>query len=133
LPKQVAAAIAGGFQPTVYAAQALGLTLSGSSGNGGTGNSFASQYGALSTSAFATTVATATGINANAIQGWVTYWLGFYTANPGAIPSGSSVTLAAYGAALGDAVGEALLLFPSDGTPGGIVSAEVQNALYDNA
>jgi hypothetical protein len=105
LPLQVVTAVANGFNPTVYAAEALGLALSG--GNG-TSNAFATNFGSLSVSAFAQAVATATGVNANAIQQFVTNWINFYTANPTAT-QGLSVTLASYGAAFGDAVGVALV------------------------
>src|SRR3984893_8926728 len=105
LPAQVANAVANGLNPTVYDAEALGLALSG--GNG-TSNAFATNFGSLSASAFAQAVATATGVNANAIQQFVTNWINFYTATPAA-SSGLSVTLASYGAAFGDAVGVALL------------------------
>jgi hypothetical protein len=105
LPPQVVTAVANGFNPTVYAAEALGLALSG--GNGAS-NAFATNFGSLSVSAFAQAAATATGVNANAIQQFVTNWINFYTANPAAT-SGLSVTLASYGAAFGDAVGVALV------------------------
>ncbi len=45
-------------------------------------------------------------MNANAIAGWVSNWLTFYTNNP---PTGATITQAAYGAAFGDAIGTALL------------------------
>jgi hypothetical protein len=45
LPAQVANAMANGFNPTVYAAEALGLALAG--GNG-TSNAFATDFGSLS-------------------------------------------------------------------------------------
>jgi hypothetical protein len=124
LPSQVAVANANGFNPTVYAAETLGLGLAG--GNG-TSNAFATNFGSLSVSAFAQAVAAATGVNANAIQGFVTNWINFYTANPAAI-GGLSVTLASYGAAFGDAVGVALLNPTATN-----LQALVPNALIDNA
>ena len=101
LPAQVAFAAANGFNQTVFAAQALGLALAGTSG-------FQTDWAGLSSSAFVTSVASATGLNASAIQGFLTNWTAFYTAN--GTPGGSlTVTQAAYGATLGDAIGVALL------------------------
>ena len=100
LPNQVAFAAANGFNQTVFAAQALGLALAGTSG-------FQADWAGLSGSAFVTSVAGATGLNASAIQGFLTNWTNFYTAN-GTI-GGLTVTQAAYGATLGDAIGVALL------------------------
>jgi hypothetical protein len=124
LPPQVAHAIANGFNPTVYAAEALGLALAG--GNG-TSNNFATNFGSLSVSNFASAVATATGVNPNAILQFVTNWINFYTANPAAT-FGLSVTLASYGAAFGDAVGVALVSPTAANLP-----PLVANALIDNA
>ena len=101
LPAQVAFAAANGFNQTVFAAQALGLALAGTSG-------FQTDWAGLSSSAFVTSVASATGLNASAIQGFLTNWTAFYTAN--GTPGGSlTITQAAYGATLGDAIGVALL------------------------
>ena len=100
----MANANANGLNPTVYAAEALGLGLAG--GNGSS-NAFATNFGSLSVPEFASEVATLTGLNSGAIQGFVNNWIQFYTANP---PGGGlSAQLAAYGAAFGDAVGVALL------------------------
>ena len=60
LPAQVANAVTHGFNPTVYAAEALGLALAG--GNG-TSNAFATNVGSLSVSDFALAVASLTGVN----------------------------------------------------------------------
>jgi hypothetical protein len=128
LPPQVANAVANGFNPTVYAAEALGLALAG--GNG-TSNAFATDFGKLSVPQFASEVASLTGINSGAIQGFAQNWINFYTANPSAT-FGLSVTLASYGAAFGDAVGAALLNPTVNGSLALLVS-EVQNALIDNA
>src|SRR6266851_9024493 len=128
LPAQVANAVAHGFNPTVYAAEALGLALAG--GNG-TSNNFATDFGSLSVAQFASEVGSITGINTAAIQGFVQNWINFYTANPSAT-FGLSVTLASYGAAFGDAVGAALLNPTVNGTLALLVSEE-QNALIDNA
>jgi hypothetical protein len=128
LPAQVSHAVANGFNPTVYAAEALGLALAG--GNG-TSNAFATDFGSLSVSQFASEVASLTGINSGAIGGFVQNWINFYTANPSAT-FGLSATLASYGAAFGDAVGAALLNPTVNGTLALLVSEE-QNALIDNA
>jgi hypothetical protein len=127
LPAQVANAVAHGLNPTVYAAEALGLALAG--GNGSS-NAFATNVASLSVSDFASAVASLTGINSGAIEGFVSNWIKFYTANPPA--GGLPVTLASYGAAFGDAVGAALLNPTVNGTLALLVS-EVQNALIDNA
>jgi hypothetical protein len=100
LPDQVAAGLAGGFDPTVYAAQSLGLALASTAG-------FNANFAGLSLSQFVGAVATATGVNSTAIQQFVTNWTNFFTANPSA-HVGLTVTQAAYGAAFGDAIGVAL-------------------------
>jgi hypothetical protein len=128
LPAQVAHAVASGFNPTVYAAEALGLALAG--GNG-TSNNFATDFSSLSVSQFASEVASLTGVNSAAIQGFAQNWENFYTANPSAT-FGLSVTLASYGAAFGDAVGAALLNPTADAGTALLVSEE-QNALIDHA
>src|SRR6476646_11065917 len=101
LPAQVSHAVANGFNPTVYAAEALGLALAG--GNG-TSNAFAADFGSLTDFEFASKVSSITGVNAEAIQNFVQNWISFYTAHPAAT-FGLPTTLAAYGAAFGDAVG----------------------------
>ena len=101
LPDQVANAIANHYDPTVYAAEALGLALASNT-------NFNTNFVSLNVSQFSQAVATATGVNVNAIQQFVANWTAFYTANPSAHP-GLSVTQAAYGAAFGDATGVALL------------------------
>jgi hypothetical protein len=128
LPPQVANASAHGLVPTVYAAEALGLGLAG--GNG-TSNAFATTFGTLSVSHFASAVSDITGINSGAVQNFVQNWINFYTANPSAT-FGLSVTLASYGAAFGDAVGAALLN-PTVNGKLALLTYEVQNALFDNA
>ena len=75
---------------TVFAAEALGEALSGTTG-------FQADWGSLSSTAFVTAVSTATGIHASAITGWLTYWTGIL---------GNQAE--AYGATLGDAIGTAL-------------------------
>ncbi len=137
LPPQIAYAVAHNLNPTVYAAEALGLALAGDA-------SFNSNFVGLSESQFAEAVATLTGVNADPIQQWVDHWTTFYTSNPAA-HLGLSVTQAAYGAAFGDAVGVALLnptsahlqtIVSTDPdftyTPN-MISGSVANALIDNA
>ncbi len=94
LPSQVAVGTANGFNPTVYAAQSLGLALAGTT-------AFQSEWGSFSSDLFKEGVAGATGVQLAALDGWLTYWTGFYTANPGAL-HGLSVTQAAYNARRGD-------------------------------
>ena len=139
LPAQVAAAIANNFNPTVYASEALGLAIASTTG-------FQTTFGGLSTAAFVQAVATATGVNAAAIQGFVQNWINFYSgAGSGAHP-GLTVQQAAFGAALGDSVGVALLNPTAANlqtvistTPGvnpfspNTVAGLVANALIDNA
>ena len=120
LPAQVENAVANGLDPTVYAAEVLGLALAGTP-------QFSFIYGNHSVGVFAQSIATLTGVNVGAIQGWVETWITFYTANPGAT-QGLSVTLAAYGAAYGDAVGVALLNLTSAN-----LQTLVKNALFDIA
>ena len=139
LPAQVATAIANNFNPTVYASEALGLALASTPG-------FQNTFGGLSTTAFVQAVATATGVNPIAIQGFVQNWINFYSgAGSGAHP-GLTVQQAAFGAALGDSVGVALLNPTAANlqtvistTPGlnpfspNTVAGSVANALIDNA
>jgi hypothetical protein len=121
LPPQVANALKFGFDPTVYAAEALGLALS-------TLPSFQS-FVNLNIDQFSQAVSIATGINNAAIQSWVMNWEQFYTAHP---QNGTTVAQAAYGAAFGDAVGVALANPTANGTIALLVNEE-QNALIDNA
>ena len=124
LPAQVAFAAANGFNQTVFAAQALGLALAGTSG-------FQTDWAGLSASAFVTSVASATGLNASAIQGFLTNWTDFYTANgtPGGL---LTVTQAAYGATLGDAIGVALLN-PTSANLQSVFSTTSANSFSPNA
>jgi hypothetical protein len=103
LPPQVENAIQNGFSPTVYAAEALGLALAGTT-----------QFNTLfvtpftgNVAGFAQAVSNATGTTVSAIQTFVHNWIDFYTANPSAT-QGLTITQAAYGAAFGDSVGAAL-------------------------
>ena len=142
LPAQVTNAIANGFSPTVYAAEALGLALGGTT-----------QFNTLFVTpfagdvvGFAQAVSNATGTNVSAIQTFVQNWMNFYTANPSAT-QGLTITQAAYGAAFGDSVGAALrapaslnlpltTVFSTTGNNGfspNTVAGLVANALIDNA
>ena len=99
LPAQVANAVAHGLNPTVYASEALGLALAGTTG-------FNTNFGDLNQTQFLQAVANATGVNPTAISGFLANWIVFYTANP---PAGLTITQAAFGATFGDAIGVALL------------------------
>jgi hypothetical protein len=121
LPAQVANAIQNGFNPQVYASEALGLAFAFGNENGGT--AFATNFGPSNTAmpnttagdaAFAaaashTIFGTASTSNLiNAIDGYVTNWKAFYTSNgiPGiSHATAAQIDLAARGAAWGDAVG----------------------------
>ena len=142
LPPQVENAIQNGFSPTVYAAEALGLALAGTT-----------QFNTLfvtpftgNVAGFAQAVSNATGTTVSAIQTFVQNWIDFYTANPSAT-QGLTITQAAYGAAFGDSVGAALrapaslnlpltTIFSTTGNNGfspNTVQGLVANALIDNA
>jgi hypothetical protein len=101
LPAQVAHAVKFGFNPTVYAAETVGLALAG-------GASFNANFVGLGTSEFVAAVANNTGVNTGAIGTWLANWTAFYTANPDAT-FGLTIAQAARGATFGDAVGVALL------------------------
>jgi hypothetical protein len=142
LPAQVNNAIANGFSPTVYAAEALGLALGG---DANFDTKFVTPF-ANNVLGFAQAVSDATGVNVAAIQGFANNWIAFYTANPGAT-QGLTVTEAAYGAAFGDTVGAVLrapaslglpltTVFSTTGNNGfspNTVAGLVANALIDNA
>jgi hypothetical protein len=123
LPGQVQDAVTNNFNPTVFAAEALGKGLADQTAF--------QTFTSLSVSEFAKTVSTATGVNASAIQGFVQNWVTFYTAHPDALQD-LTITQASYGAAFGDAVGVALLNPTVNATLALLVSEE-QNALIDNA
>ena len=137
LPAQVAFAAANGFNQTVFAAQALGLALAGTSG-------FQTDWAGLSSSAFVTSVASATGLNASAITG-LSHELDRLLYGQRHSGRFVTVTQAAYGATLGDAIGVALLnptsanlqtVFSTTGANGfspNAGSGLVQNALIDVA
>jgi hypothetical protein len=110
LPDQVAYANAHGLNPTVYAAQALGLSLSGT-------GEFQFLWGSLNASGFEAQASAETGVHTNALDGWLNYWEGFYNENPSAL-HGLTATQAAYGATLGEAIGVGLLNFTGVGPTG---------------
>jgi hypothetical protein len=124
LPAQIANATQHGYQPQVYACEALGLAFAFGDENGGTG--FATSFGpskatmpnttagdaAFAAAAAATIFASsATANTPGAIAGFVANWKAFFTAN-GVVgishATADQVDLAARGAAWGDAVGIAL-------------------------
>jgi hypothetical protein len=143
LPPQVANALIHGFNPQVYASEALGLVFAFNNESGST--AFANNFGPLHAgtpntmagdAAFATVASAAifgaasTATLVSAMQGYVTNWKAFYTGNgvPGFVqPTADQVDLAARGAAWGDAVGLALA------NNLGPLSGQVTNFLQDAA
>jgi hypothetical protein len=124
LPPQIANAIQHGFNPIVYASEALGLAFAFANESGST--TFADSFGPANATlpnsvagdtAFASTAASAifggasTTTLVNAIAGYVANWKSFYTTY-GLLGNSAStapdIDLAARGAAWGDAVGLAL-------------------------
>jgi hypothetical protein len=124
LPGQVDNALKNGFDPQVYACEALGLAFARTDENGGT--AFAQKFGptapgmaatpdgdAFFAKAAATAIfgAAATGATPGVILDWVSNWVDFYTSHgvPGlSNPTNEVIHLVARGAAWGDAVGVAL-------------------------
>jgi hypothetical protein len=124
LPAQVAYAIQNGFNPQIYASEALGLVFAFGNENGSTG--FATAFGPTAVgmpntsagdAAFAAAAANTifgsaeTTNTPGAIDSWLTNWKAFYTqfGLPGnSNPTADQIDLAARGAAWGDAVGFAL-------------------------
>ena len=143
LPPQVADALQHGFNPQVYASEALGLAFAFGNENGS--SAFANAFGPANVSmpnspagdsAFAAAAAStifgsaSTANLVNVIDGFVANWESFYTSNgiPGhANASPAQIDLAARGAAWGDAVGVALA------NNLGPLLAEVTNFLQDAA
>jgi hypothetical protein len=124
LPGQVENALKNGYDPQVYACEALGLAFAFSDENGGT--AFAEKFGpsapgmsatpagdaffvgAAATAIFGTAATAAT---PGVILDWVSNWVDFYTSHgiPGlSNPTDEQIHLVARGAAWGDAVGVAL-------------------------
>ena len=124
LPAQVAYAIQNGFNPQIYACEALGLVFAFGNENGSTG--FATAFGpsavgmpntSAGDAAFAAAAANTifgsaeTTNTPGAIDGWLTNWKAFYTQVGlpwNSNPTADQIDLAARGAAWGDAVGFAL-------------------------
>jgi hypothetical protein len=124
LPAQVASATSHGFNPLVYASEALGLAFAFGNEAGSTG--FATAFGpshagmpsstagdaAFAAAASAAIFGAASTPNlVNALDNFVTNWKAFYTSHgiPGIVnATAAQVDLAARGAAWGDAVGVAL-------------------------
>ena len=124
LPAQVANAIANGFNPQVYASEALGLAFA--FGNEAGSTAFANLFGpsnaampnsAAGDAAFAVAASSAifgsasTTNLSNVLDGFVVNWKAFYAGNgvPGiANASPTQIDIAARAAAWGDAVGVAL-------------------------
>ena len=143
LPPQVAVAIAFGLNPQVYASEALGLAFA--TGNESGSIAFAAQFGPSNSAmpnsvagdaAFAAAAASAvfgsaaTSNTPIAIEGWVSNWKAWYSANGlpnNAHPTADQVDLASRGAAWGDAVGSALA------SKAGPLYAQVTNFLDDAA
>jgi hypothetical protein len=143
LPAQIANATSHGFNPQVYACEALGLVFAFGNETGST--AFANNFGpsnnampntAAGDAAFAaaacnTIVGAASTANlVSVMQTWVSNWEAFYTAHgiPGnATPTAAQIDLAARGAAWGDMVGVALA------NNIGPLSGQVVNFLEDAA
>jgi hypothetical protein len=124
LPAQVANATSHGFNPLVYASEALGLAFAFGNEAGSTG--FATTFGpshagmpnsTAGDAAFAAAASTAifgsasTANLVHVMEGFVSNWKTFFTQNgiPGvSTANGAQIDLAARGAAWGDAVGVAL-------------------------
>ena len=125
LPAQVQNAIINGYNPQVYACEALGLVFAFGNESGST--AFANNYGpsnaampssAAGDAAFAAAAASLifgsaeTSNTVPAIEQWVSNWKAFYTANGiagvSSNPTAQQIDLAARGAAWGDAIGLAM-------------------------
>jgi hypothetical protein len=147
LPAQIATAIKNGYNPVVYASEALGLQFAFADENGGTG--FANNFGpsnaampatAAGDAAFAAAAAS-TIFGSAAAANWSGVILEFvenleslYTANgiPGITsPSAAQIDLAARGAAWGEAVGIALV--NNLGAIGGQTANFLEDAAHSTA
>ena len=137
---QVALAVSKGLNPTVFAAEAYGSALAT---NADFNAAFVTPF-ASNQAGFAAAVSAATGVGTGAILNFVSNWTAFFTAHPEAL-QGRTVTQAAYGSAIGDAVGAALetptsanlaTVFSTTANNGfspNTVRGLVANALIDNA
>lgn len=104
LPDQIDFAVSQGLDPVVYAAEAWAVNVASSNAA-----DFNALYGNLNSTQFAAVVSTTTGVNTDAILGFIANWQAFFSANPNAIPPNLNVTTASYAAAFGDAIGNALV------------------------
>ena len=112
-----------GLNPTVYAAEALGLAMASAP-------FFNSYNGPL----FAQSIGLTTGVSPDAVAGWFNNWKEFY-AGPGAnAHAGLTVEQAAAGATFGDAVGAGLLSSnPQDARWDANLWGRVANTLINTA
>jgi hypothetical protein len=131
LPDQLFVAAKFGFNPVVYASEALGLALAGTP-------VFASNIEGWGEETFVEqVVGPRTGVNEAAIHQFISNWVNFYTANPSAT-FGLTVKQAAYGAAFGDAIGVALVNQTQSGvqttlSDQGAIQGTIANLLIDIA
>jgi hypothetical protein len=126
LPAQIAVAEAHGLNPTVYAAEALGLAMAGN-------QFFNANYGPGFPS-FATLVGFDTGVSAAAISGWFNNWEAFYAGAGANAHAGLTLDQAAAGATFGDAVGAGLLTSnPQDARWDANLWGRVANTLINTA
>lgn len=135
LPGQVAVAISNGFNPTVYAAEACGLALASDSTFQSNFAVPANSFNEAQKTIFVSIVSNKTGVNSSAIFGYLNNWIQFYTDNPSAT-QGLTVSVAAAGASVGDAMGVALLNSTSANlmhSCTGHINGLVSNALVKNA
>lgn len=135
LPGQVAVAIAHGFNYTVYAAEACGLALAGDSIFQTNFAVPATSFNEAQKAVFAGIVGNKTGVNTSAIVTYLNNWIQFYTDNPEAARN-LSISVAAAGATVGDAMGVALLNSTSANllhSCTGHINGLVSNALINNA
>lgn len=124
LPGQVANAIANGYNPTVYASEALGLGLANY-------RVFWSTFGTsvFGDAEFETILSSITGVNQSAIAGWLSNWTTFYTNHP---QTGLTTAQAARGATFGDACG-VVLTNPTANSTIINLNAGVKNAIFCEA
>jgi Matrixin len=143
LPAQVASALIHGYNPQVYASEALGLAFAFSNENGstafannfgpfhaGTPNTVAGDAAFAAAASIAIFGAASTPTLVTAIQNYVANWKALFESNgtPGfSHPTADQIDLAARGAAWGDAVGLALA------NNLGILANQVTNFLTDAA
>jgi hypothetical protein len=150
LPAQVQNAMVNGYNPQIYACEALGLVFAFGNETGST--AFANNYGPSNAAmpnttagdaAFAAAAASLifgsaeTAYTVPAIEQWVANWEAFYTAHGIAVggvssnPTAQQIDLAARGAAWGDAIG--LALFDNLGPFPGQVTNFLEDAAQGTA